>query len=225
MLAPTGLRVIRALAGMVTLLFVSAAWAAPKLPEVSTDGLHLVKQTEFSAVYVKPGAKLAGYDKVAILQCFVAFQRNWQQNMNAEDPLSVTPQEILQIKQRLAAEFMKVFTAQLAAGGYPNVDDAAADVLVLRPAIVNLQMQAPDPMGTPGAVISQSAGQMTLYLELFDSITSDLLARVIDPEAARNMGGAFGWQTSASNLTAADEILKKWSDTLLKYLEEARGQG
>jgi Protein of unknown function (DUF3313) len=207
------------------LAFASAALAKDQLPEVSTDGLHLVKQTEFAAVYVKPGATLAGYDKVAILQCFVAFQKNWQQNMNAQTPLSVTPEDIQKIKQKLSAEFMKVFSAQLTAGGYPVVDDAAADVLVLRPAIVNLQMQAPNPMGTPGEVFAQSAGQMTLYLELYDSITSDLIARVIDPEEARNLGGGFGWQTSGSNLTAADEILKKWADTLRSYLEQARGQG
>jgi len=224
MVAQTMRGVLSALAGLVALTFVTAAFAG-KLPEVSTDGLHLVKQNDFAAVYLKPGAKLGGYDKVAILQCFVAFSRNWQQNINEQEPLALSPQDYQQIKTKLAAEFMKVFAAQIKAGGYPIVDDAAPDVLVLRPAIVNLQISNPDPMAGPGASISQSAGQMTLYLELYDSVTSDLLARVIDAEAAGNVGGTFGWQTASSNLTAADEILKKWSDTLVKYLEQARGQG
>jgi hypothetical protein len=66
---------------------------------------------------------------------------------------------------------------------------------------------------------------MTLYLELYDSVTSALLARVMDAESAGNTGGSFGFQTAQSNFIAADGILKKWSDTLVKYLEQARGQG
>jgi hypothetical protein len=209
------------LAGFAAMAFVSVAFAG-SLPEVSTDGLHLIKQSEFSAVYVRPGAKLGGYTKVALLECFVAFAPGWEQNINEEEPMQLTPQNFQQIKTRLAAEFMKVFKAQLTAGGYPIVDDAAADVLVLRPAIVNLQISNPDPMAGPGASVSQSAGQMTLYLELYDSVTSALLARVIDAEAAGNTGGAFGFQTASSNLIAADDILKKWSDTLVKYLGQAR---
>jgi hypothetical protein len=212
------------LAGLAAMTFVSVAFAG-SLPEVSTDGLHLVKQNEFSAVYIKPGAKLNGYTKLALLECFVAFQQGWEQTIYNQEPGQLTPQNFQQIKTRLAAEFMKVFKAQLTAGGYPIVDDAAANVLVLRPAIVNLQISNPDPMAGPGASISQSAGQMTLYLELYDSVTSALLARVIDAEAAPNIGGAFGFQTASSNFIAADDILKKWSDTLVKYLEQARGQG
>ena len=217
-------RVLSLVIGLIAVGFVSVA-VAGRLPEVSPDGLHLVKQDDFSAVYVKPGAKFTGYTKLALLECFVAFQQGWEQTINNQEPGQLTPQNFQQIKTRLAAEFMKVFRAQLTAGGYPIVDDAAADVLVLRPAIINLQISNPDPMAGPGASISQTAGQMTLYLELYDSVTSALLARVMDAESAGNTGGSFGFQTAQSNFIAADGILKKWSDTLVKYLEQARGQG
>ena len=155
--------VLSAFAGLVATAFVSLAFA-DRLPEVSPEGLHLVKQNEFSAVYVKPGAKFGGYTKLALLECFVAFQQGWENTINEQEPMQLTPQNFQDIKTRIAAEFMKVFKAQLTAGGYPIVNDAAPDVLVLRPAIVNLQISNPDPMAGPGASISQSAGQMTLYL-------------------------------------------------------------
>ena len=44
-----------------------------------------------------------------------------------------------------------------------------------------------------------SAGQMTLYLELYDSETSTLLARVIDPQAAREGGIAKSAWSSIPN--------------------------
>jgi len=211
--------------GLAAFAIAETAVAADKLPAVSTDGLHLVKQTDFGAVYVKPGATFGEYDKVAVLECFVAFQRDWAQTMNADAPLSVTPETIKRIKASLAAQFMKVFKQQLTAGGYPVVDDEAKDVLVLRPAIINLQIQAPDPMGNAGTVFAQNAGQMTLYLELYDSVSSDLLARVIDREVADNMGDTFGWQNAGSNFVAADSILKKWADRLMEYLKAARSAG
>ena len=86
-------------------------------------------------------------------------------------------------------------------------------------------MEAPPNDWDPGEqTYSASAGQMTLYLELYDSVTSTLLARVIDPEAATNYG-MFTWQSQAGNIAAADGIMKKWSDTLRHYMEAARGAG
>ena len=119
----------------------------------------------------------------------------------------------------------QVFVKELEAGGFQLSTDAAADVLVLRPAIINLDMEAPPNDWDPSEqTYSSSAGQMTLYLELYDSLTSTLLARVIDPEAASNYG-VFTWQSQAGNISAADGIMKKWSDTLRGYMEAARSSG
>jgi hypothetical protein len=51
-------------------------------PEVSPDGLQLQKSTGSRVVYVKPGASLAQYRRVAILECEVALEKNWQKNYN-----------------------------------------------------------------------------------------------------------------------------------------------
>ena len=89
------------------------------------------------------------------------------------------------IRALLAAEFKKVFVDELTSGGYQVVDFGAADVLVLRPAIINLDVTSPaaaQPAGM-GGTFSASAGQATLYLEAYDSVTNEILARVVDPEA------------------------------------------
>src|SRR4029453_7603349 len=115
MIAQSMRRVLSVVVGLVAVAFVSVA-VAGRLPEVSPDGLHLVKQDDFSAVYVKPGAKFTGYTKLALLECFVAFQQGWEQNINNQEPGQLTPQNFQQIKTRLAAEFMKVFKAKLTGG-------------------------------------------------------------------------------------------------------------
>src|SRR5271166_1511378 len=119
-----------------------SALLADSPPEVSSDGLHLVKNTGSRLVYLRPGATFGKYHKVAILTCLVEFDQNWQSNYNSQqvDPSTfVTTDNMNQIKKGLSAEFMKVFTRELKAGGYQIATTAAPDVLILRPAIINLR--------------------------------------------------------------------------------------
>lgn len=215
----------RSLAAMTSLLslFFAAAAISEAPPAVSPDGLHLVKNTEFAVVYVKPGATLKPYTKFAILDCFVSFAPNWRENMQTNFNIPITEDQIKQTESELAAEFKKVFVAQLEQGGYQLTTDAGPNVLVLRPAIINLSITAPQDMEDPDEqTFSTSAGQMTLFLELYDSVTSQLLARVVDPESSSNYG-IFTWGSKVGNIRAADEIMTKWSDTLRHYMEAANG--
>ena len=70
--------------------------------------------------------------------------------------------------------------------------------------------------------VVRSAGQMTLYLELWDSTTNSILARVMDAEADQQ---AFAQQANrVTNMAAADTILKNWADELRGHLDAVRGK-
>jgi hypothetical protein len=199
--------------------------AADPPPQSTPDGLQLTKSTKNRLVYVKPGAELTPYKRVAILDCYVAFEKDWEKDYNDSRmglEGRVTDRDVDRMKAGLAAEFKKVFTRELQdKGGYEVVDTAAPDVLVLRPALINVEVAAPDLM-TAGisATIVRSAGQMTLYLELWDSTTNTLLARVVDTEADRGTGFAQAGGT-VRNKQAADDILTAWADRLRSALQSA----
>jgi hypothetical protein len=194
-------------------------------PELSKDGLQLVKKTDQRIVYLKPGATFSQYDKVMILDCYVEFAKNWEKDFNdsavgLQD--RVSDDDVQRMKTELAAEFKKVFIDELQnKGGYQVVDATAPDVLLLRPALINVKVNAPDLMD-PGvaATVANSAGQMTLYLELWDSATSTILARVMDAEADR--GGFAQVSNSVTNKVAADRILQSWAEDLRKHLDAVR---
>jgi hypothetical protein len=68
---------------------------------------------------------------------------------------------------------------------------------------------------------------MTLYMELFDGATGDIIARVIDPEADGR--GGFGMGTgqvanSVTNRAAAERIIRMWAESLRKALDEVKGE-
>jgi hypothetical protein len=214
--------------GLAVLMAPAGALAAKDPPpEVSPDGLHLTKSTKNRLVYMKPGATFSQYGRLAILDPLVEFEKDWQKDYNrSRTGLEgrVTDSDVEKIKVRLAAEFKKVFIDELQGeGGYQVVDVAGPDVLVLRPALLNVEVNAPDIM-TAGIehTVVRSAGQMTLYLEFWDSTTNTLLARVMDaqadPDTMAQMGG------SVTNKAAADRILRKWATELRERLDDVKAK-
>jgi len=118
----------------------------------------------------------------------------------------------------LAAGFTEVFVEQLGKAGYPVVEETGPDVLILRPALVNVDVTAPDTnSGLGSRTYVRTAGSMTLYLELYDSSTRMLLARVIDPQADDD---SFVREADRmNNQIAAERILKHWATLLTNSLE------
>lgn len=196
-------------------------------PQVSPEGLQLKKSTKNRLVYLKPGATFSQYQRVAILDPLVEFEKDWQDDYNrSRTGLAgrVTDSDVERMKQKLAAEFKKIFTDELQGnGGYAVVNEAAPDVLVLRPALLNVEVNAPDVM-TAGIerTVVRSAGQMTLYLELWDSATNTLLARVMDAEADPDTMAQMGG--SVTNKAAADRILRSWAKELRERLDDVKAK-
>lgn len=214
-------------AAVLTMVLATAVIAEDALPEVSHDGLHLMKHTKLRAVYLKPGANLDQYDKVALLACYVAFNKNWQRNYNEETiqlENMITDQDMKKIRDDLAKEFNKIFTEVLTKAGHKMVTTGGSGVLIVRPAIINLEVTAPDTMAPEmEQSFAANAGQMTLYMELYDGKTGAIIARVIDPEA---LGDDF-WQVrnSVTNQADADRVLRRWATLLSDHLATIKAAG
>lgn len=217
------------LASTMAVLLLGAATVFAKtqeLPEVTEDGLHRVPDTKMAIVYAEPGAELTQYKRVKLLEPAVAFKKNWarDQRRNSVDPLRITANDIEKIKQSLSSEFHEVFRKTLEEGGYELVDETGEDVLLVRPAIVNLDVNAPDtPRAGRSRTYTSSAGEMTLYIELYDSVTGDLLAKALDRRVDNaNRSGFYTWTNSVTNKSAANRILEGWATILLDALNEAK---
>jgi len=203
-----------ALAGPVT--------AQDATPKSTPDGLQLIDDTNLALVYAEPGADMSRYDKLLLDTPYVAFKKNWQREQNRKwQNKRVSTEDMERIKTELAALFMDVFTKTLSDGGYQLVTEAGGDVLLIKPAIVNLDIVAPD-IHSPGIThsYSEAAGEMTLYMELYDSVTGDLIARALDRKRDRTTG-YFQWRNKVSNRAAANRILQVWADVLKEGLADA----
>jgi len=214
-------------------LFLSLVFSAYSLatiakardfPEISDDGLQLVKDSKMAVVYAEPGADLGIYRRIMLLTPEIAFKKNWERNLKSRSASKISRVNTKGIKKELAQEFEAIFTETLTNGGYELVDEAADDVLLIRPSIVNLDVTAPEQHGAgSSSSYTRSAGEMTLYIELFDSETGDLIAKALDRRIDNeNNQGVYSWATSSSNKQAAARILTGWANILLNALNEAK---
>jgi hypothetical protein len=200
---------------------------APSLPEVTEEGLARVKDTQADAVFVLPGATLGGYAKVALIEPQISFRKNWQSDTGRDHSMQRVSDSDM---QKMIAEGRKLlteeFTKELTKGGYTVVTVAGPDVLVVKAAIVNLDVYAPDPDNMAGAwtkTYTDGAGEATLVLELFDSVTGQLLVRAFDHKSDANNG--FSWRIPRShytNINDARNAFGSWAEMLVKGLDRAR---
>ncbi len=214
---------------LALILSVTSVFAKGKssLPEISEDWLHLVPDSKFEVVYKDTESDLSRYAKVYILDPFVAFDKYWARHQgarNASTRLHVTVSDLDGIKTALARDFQTVFETELQCRGKALSDQVGEDVVIIRPAIVDLHINAPDFMSArPVRSHSNSAGRMTLYLELVDSVTGKLVSRIIDRKADSERSGLATLTNSATNRAVATRMFRVWAADLSGMLNQQDG--
>ena len=203
---------------------LTAVAGSQDYPEISDDGLHLVKESKMAVVYAEPGADLGVYKRIKLVAPEIAFKKNWERDLRSGSASKISRVNTKKIKSDLAEMFAAVFYDTLTEGGYELVAEDGEDVLLIRPSIINLDITAPEQHGTGRSnSYTRSAGEMTLYIELHDSETGDLIAKALDRSIDNpNQQGFYTWANASTNQRAAERILKGWADLLLNALNEAK---
>lgn len=195
-------------------------------PAVSLEGLELVEKTRQGEIYADPGVDWSTYDRILLDPVTVSFRKHWQRDQNRGQAFKVQASDMERIKSGLAELFDQVFTRELSGkGGYEITGQTGERVMRITPRIVDLDAYAPDTR-TPGQTyqFSESAGRMTLKLEIYDSMTGDLLATASDRQEDPRLGWVE-WRTRVSNRADAERMLQRWATALRQRLDAARNTG
>jgi hypothetical protein len=165
------------------------------------------------------------YQKVILEPLQVSFSKNWDPNASADFSRRVDASDIQKIKDALASMFREEYIKELGKGGYTVTDVPGPDTIRVTPAIVDLYISAPDVM-SPGRsrTYTTDAGQMTLDLEVRDSVTGQLMARAVDKQQAMNTG-RLQWTNSVTNRADAQRAIDVWAGQLRAGLDRINGVG
>jgi len=197
-------------------------------PEVSEDGLNLKLSTRSTIAYKKSGVDFATYDQVQIMPSTVAFKKNWIRNYNrssASISTRVKDSDVIRIKKSMATMLDEIFIEEFNKGtGYTVVSEPSANTLLIKPSIIDLNVNAPDlPSATRTRTYTSESGEATLFLEIYDSVSGEILARVIDAQGGRDHG-YYQWSTRVSNNADARRIIRSWAKKLRAKFDEAHAK-
>jgi Protein of unknown function (DUF3313) len=215
---------IVASAVVVTLAACTSTRPSPIDEPSLQEGLVRIETKAVDAAYRRPEATLAPYSKLLLRPIEVQFAKDWDPAKSGSVLYEMNEPDREKIKRDLAELFADEFKEDMAKGNYPFVDQAGPDVLEMRAAIVNLYITAPDvSMQTAGRtrVYTTEAGSMTLIMQLHDSVTGQLLARVYDQRSDQG-SGMWTWTTSVSNSAEARRIISTWAVALRKAFDASR---
>jgi hypothetical protein len=218
---------IIALCAMALAAGCSSTRSTPIDDPSTQEGLVRVESKVVDAAYKRPEASLASYTKLLLRPIEVQFAKNWDPTSTGSALHRMTEPDREKIKSELAEVFAEVFKRDMEKGGYPLVDSSGPDVIEMRAAIVNLYITAPDMSNqTAGRtyVYTTNAGEMTLIMQLHDSVTGQLLARAYDQREDTG-SGMWTWTTSVTNTAEAKRIISTWATALRKAFDASRAQG
>ena len=204
----------------------ATAVAGGEPPRLSHDGLVLVEDSELDQAYVLPGADLGVYDKVMLAKPHIAFKKNWQRDQNSSrfGKWRVTDEDMERIVSRTKDLFGAVFFEVLEEYDYPVVSAAGSDVLLVRPAIIDLDVTAPDVGAVPRSETYAARGaDATLFMELYDSVTGQILVRAIDKKKGKRNDLAWSiMRNETGNREDAEKAFRFWAELLVEALVSAR---
>ena len=217
-------KIYKAPACLVTFLAGLFALSTAQAEEATAqfENLVAVDDAQVAMAYIDPDADFSVFKRVMILDTFVAFRSGWERDQRrGTRGTRISARDMEQIKSRVSELFNSVFIDVLEAdNGFEIADETDYDVLLVRAAILDLDVTAPD-TSTAGRsrTFTADSGAATLYIELYDSISGQIIGRAFDRQAARNPGSMMRWTTRASNTSDARRVFRGWATQLRGFLE------
>jgi hypothetical protein len=205
-----------AAAAAALMLALPLAMAMEK-PTQEWDGLVPRYNDKLENVWVRPNVQFKAYKRIRLPPVEVTFARDWDPDRGSHSPSS---EEIDNIRSGLSEMFHKEFAKQLAKGGYVLTDKNDDDVLIVQAALANLYVNGPEASNSNLArAQTMTTGRVSVVMQLSDSVTQQLLARVVDTQYGDERGN-LAWSSSVASSEEARRIIDIWAYALRLALDK-----
>lgn len=184
-------------------------------------GLVAIEDSPMLLASIDPAADFTIYQRVMILEPQVAFVDNWRQDQNRSRRKKITKKDMEEIRSNTSSLFWEEFIEALQADdGYQLAEEPGIDVLIIFPAIVDLDITAPETMSAGRArAYAKSVGSATVYVELFDPVSGNIIGRAADRLGAPRTADRHSWSNKATSNEEHRRLVRHWANALRDCLD------
>ena len=189
--------------------------------EVSFDGLHVVDNAAFREAWADPDIEFSRYNKIMPGGAFFEFRAvrrtSGSQRARSSDREFYIDEDA---RARLEEEVTAIFNEELASSTrFTIVDEPGPDVLIIRGGLHDIvSFVPPEPIGR-GEIWLSSVGEITLLLEVVDSLSGEVIARAVERRAAQRGGGTAIQANSVTTWAELRRLARRWATTLRDGLD------
>jgi hypothetical protein len=181
---------------------------------VTPDGLHRILWEPFTVSFVKPGAKLGGYESVLVDEVTVSFKR-------PPRSYGLSPSAIANMRKTFQEAFEKALTQSK---NYTLAQKPGPRTLRIAGHIVDLTISAPPENQQPddATLFVASTGAITLILNVEDSETGAPLVRVGERHSISLFNDEDeSYQADNESTSAAlTNLFESWAAELTRELDQ-----
>jgi hypothetical protein len=192
--------------------------------ELTHDGLQRIESKRFALAWVRPDAHFGGYKKLIVLPAEIAYKdpkkarKTYRPGTSSgDDTYILSESRIERLRKALRETFQEEVIEK---GGWELTDKPGPDVLIARGGLIDMVVRVPPTTAGRSRIYLDTFGEATLVIELYDSQTRQILARIADREAAEPAGERVGWDMEAPG--EVRRMFRAWAKRFREALDEAR---
>jgi hypothetical protein len=185
------------------------------VPTTDLDGLERVSSKYFGAALIRPGVDFSTYQKLLLSGSELAFKT--PDRTKQQFPLSAEQKD--RFRTLLDAQFAEKLASL---ENLRLTDEVGPDTLVVQVRVQDiLATVPPQAVGKSGwgSLSLRALGEATLVIELSDSESGEILARVYDRQAIEGVAVAQNQAAPITRWEDVEALCKKWASTVRDRLD------
>ncbi len=209
-----------------TTLFTACTSPEPRLDtssdaQLSYDGLVPVKNSRFQKAWAAPDIDLSRYTKIIVAPPQFEFRAVRSTTTGTRRSSSDTEFSISEeSRKKLIDIVQEVFDEELKKSRYFEfTDQPGPDVLILQGAMLDIVSNTPPRLTGRGDIYLSRVGQITLVLELRDSLSGETLVRAVERRAIEPAGNYGMRSTPVTTWQEVRRLARRWAVKLREGLD------
>lgn len=184
------------------------------------DGLYPVSNSRADAAWARPDMDIGAYDKILLQGVGIQYRPGGAKRKSRvagrTEYYEATPDQ----KKRFEAIFSEKFREELGKSvRFKIVSEPGPDVLLIKGGLIDVVSYVPPDQPGRHEIFLDKIAEATLVLEISDSASGAIIARVVDRRAAEEMKDGFQRSNRATNTAEVRRLAGIWARILREQLD------